>query len=72
MKYIKEAPRYNLCTPKQNSPYLHAHILPLFVTDCQKGNHDSSSKGGGCGVEPLAQAKSARKAQNSVSTSKRS
>ena len=36
-KYIKEAPRYNLCTPKQKLPYLHAqYVLPLFVMNCQR------------------------------------
>ena len=64
LKYIKEAPRYNLCTPKQNSNTpISMHICtPPFCNELPKGNHDSSSKGGGCRVEPLALAKSARKA----------
>ena len=60
MKYIKEAPRYNLCTPKL--PLSPCISTPPFYDKKPKGNHDSSSKGGGCGIEPLALAKSAHKA----------
>ena len=49
------------------SPYV---CTPIFCDELLKGNHDSS-EGGACGVEPLACAKSARKAATSLSTSNR-
>ena len=41
------------------SPYI---CSPPFCDELPKGNQESSSKGGASGVEPLAPAKSARKA----------
>ena len=61
MKYIKEAPKYNLCTPKLPLSLCHM-CTPPFCDELPKGNQDSSSKGGGGGVDRLAPAKSARKA----------
>ena len=34
-----QAPKYNLAPKKKkkkNSPYQHAYVLPLFVTNCQR------------------------------------
>ena len=60
MKYIKKL--LDTVYKLQNSPYLHAYVLPLFCDELPKGNQESSSKGGGSGVEPLAPSKFARKA----------
>ena len=61
-KYIKEAPKYKLA-PKQKKkvPLSPCTIcIPPFCDELPKGNHDSSSKGGG-GVDCRALAKSACK-----------
>ena len=66
-KYIKsqnnvhQAPRYNLA-PKQKLPLSTCICTPPFCDELPKGNHDSSSKGGGCEVDTLVLAKSTRKA----------
>ena len=31
-----QAPKYNLASKQKNSPYQHAYVLPLFVTNCQR------------------------------------
>ena len=49
------------------SPYV---CTPPFCDELPKGNHDSS-EGGAYGVEPLACAKSTRKAATLLSTSNR-
>ena len=62
-KYIKEAPKYNLA-PKQKLKLPQSTCTKCTLPFCDKllkGNHDSSSKGGG-GVECLALTKLARKA----------
>ena len=61
-KYIKsqnkvhQAPRYNLA-PKQKFPLSTCICTPPFCNEFPKGNYDLSSKGGGCGVDPLVLAK---------------
>ena len=62
MKYINETPRYNLQSTNSNLPQSPCVCNPPFCDELPKGNQDSSSKGGACGVESLAPAKSARKA----------
>ena len=67
-KYIKsqnkihqaQASKYNLA-PKQKTPPSTRICTPSFCDELSKGNHDSSLKGGGYGVDPLVLVKFARK-----------
>ena len=66
-KYIKsqnkihQAPKYNLA-PKRKLPLSTCICTPPFYDELPKGTHNSSSKGGGCTVDPLVLAKSAYRA----------
>ena len=59
--HLPQAFKYNLAPKQKKLPLSTCICTPSFCDELSKGNHNSSLKGGGYGVDPLVLVKSARK-----------